>query len=122
MGENRRIVKSFRERMVKSLLDVLILKSVRDGDSLTGYNMMMDFNEKFGVRLSSGTIYSTLYNLESKGLIRSQLKGRNRVYALTEKGESFIGALADDQQAQQFIVLLERPLTSVHVQEASEHH
>jgi DNA-binding PadR family transcriptional regulator len=63
MGENRRIVKYFREKIVKSFLDALILKTIKDELGLTGYNMMTRFNEKFGIMLSSGTIYSTLHGL-----------------------------------------------------------
>lgn len=75
--------------MIKSLLDVLMLKNIRDCEGLTGYNMMVEFSERFGMSLSSGTIYSTLHDLERNGLIKSQMEGRSRVYALTEKGQIF---------------------------------
>jgi hypothetical protein len=38
-----------------------MLKAVKDGNGPTRHNMMMRFSEKFGMMLSSGTIYSTLH-------------------------------------------------------------
>lgn len=116
MGENRRIVKYFREKIVKSFLDALILKTIKDELGLTGYNMMTRFNEKFGIMLSSGTIYSTLHGLERKGLIQSIVKGRSRTYTLTDHGKSFIDALMGDHQIQQFIVLLEKPVSNANAE------
>jgi DNA-binding PadR family transcriptional regulator len=118
MGENRRIVRCFREKIVKSLLDVLILKSIKDGCGVTGYYMMREIGDKHGVLLSSGTVYSMLYSLERKGLIQSGLKGRSRVYSLTDKGESFIEAIMGDQQTLQFMVLLEKPLSNARSEKA----
>lgn len=116
MGKNRRIVKYFRENILKSFLDVLILKTVKDGNGPTGYNMRMRFSEKFGMMLSSYTIYSTLHSLEGKGLIQSGLRGRSRTYTLTDNGKSFIDALMGDNQTRQFLALLENPLLSTHAE------
>lgn len=116
MGENRRIVKYFREKIVKSFLDALILKTIKDEPSLTGYNMMTRFNEKFGIMLSSGTIYSTLHGLEKKGLIESIVKGRSRTCTLTYHGKSFIDALMGDHQIQQLMVLLEKPVSNANAE------
>jgi DNA-binding PadR family transcriptional regulator len=116
MGENRRIVKYFREKIVKSFLDTLILKTLKDEPGLTGYNMMTRFNEKFGIMLSSGTIYSTLHGLEGKGLIQSIVKGRGRTYTLTDHGKSFIDALMGDHQIQQLIFLVEKPVSNTHAE------
>jgi len=40
--------------------------------------------------LSSGTVYSNLYFLERKGLIKGEWAQRRRVYSLNEKGKETV--------------------------------
>jgi DNA-binding PadR family transcriptional regulator len=54
---------------------------------ICGYDAIGYVYEKFGVLLSSGTVYSHLYALEREGLIISNYNAKTRVYELTEKGE-----------------------------------
>jgi len=67
-------------------MDVLLLAELRNG-SMSGYDAIGYIHEKFGVLLSSGTVYSHLYALEREGLIVSSYNAKTRVYELTEKGE-----------------------------------
>jgi DNA-binding PadR family transcriptional regulator len=113
MSEERvKIIKDFREKIVKDLLEVLILKSIKESSELTGYKIMKEFFEKLGILLSSGTIYSTLYSLEREGLVKGEMK-RHRVYSLTQRGERFINVLLSDQTTRQLLTLLQRPLSDV---------
>jgi DNA-binding PadR family transcriptional regulator len=113
MSEERiKIIKSFREKVVKDFLDVLVLKSIKEGSEPTGYKIMKGLSGKLGILLSSGTLYSVLRSLERKGLVKSDMKS-HRIYSLTPKGERFINALLSDQTTRQFLILLQRPLSEV---------
>jgi len=91
-------LKSMHRRIIKNFLDVLILAELRKG-SLSGYDVIAFINNKFGILVSSGTVYSFLYALERDGLIAGVWNRRKRVYRLTEKGEETVRAImsADDK-------------------------
>ena len=84
------ILKKLQKRMVKSFMDVLILTMLKNNNSVSGYDVITYIHKKFGILISSGTVYSLLYSLERDGLIRSTWNQRKRVYTLTEKGEQTI--------------------------------
>ncbi len=80
-----------RERIVKNFFDIIVLAKLKDGSApMGGYDVISFIREKFGIQISSGTIYSTLYFLERDGLLEHQFKKRKRVYLLTDKGENKI--------------------------------
>jgi DNA-binding PadR family transcriptional regulator len=69
-------------------LKLTLLKLISKGPS-HGYALMNDierFTEK-DWKPSPGSIYPALQELESKGLIVSEKRGRQRVYSITEEGE-----------------------------------
>jgi DNA-binding PadR family transcriptional regulator len=67
-------------------MDIFILAQLKKG-SLSGYDALGLFHTRFGIFVSSGTVYSLLFSLERDGWIRGVWNGRKRVYELTEKGE-----------------------------------
>jgi DNA-binding PadR family transcriptional regulator len=73
-------------RMVKSFMDILILAELRNSP-MSGYDVIVYVHNKFGILVSSGTVYSLLYSTERDNLIRGIWAKRKRVYELTEKGE-----------------------------------
>jgi DNA-binding PadR family transcriptional regulator len=79
-------------RIVKNFLDLLILMELGE-TSLSGYDVISFIHKRFGVLLSSGTVYSCLYFLEREGLITSEWARRKRVYKLTEKGKRTVKTL-----------------------------
>ncbi len=92
------VLKKMHRRMVKSFMDILILAELRN-NPLSGYDVIAHIHNKFGILVSSGTVYSLLYSLERDNLIRGIWAKRKRVYELTEKGERDIEAIlnANDQ-------------------------
>jgi DNA-binding PadR family transcriptional regulator len=76
--------------MVKSFMDVLILVMLENSSSVSGYDVIAHIHKKFGILVSSGTVYSLLYSLERDGLIKGMWKQRKRVYTLAEKGEQAV--------------------------------
>jgi DNA-binding PadR family transcriptional regulator len=84
------ILFEIHERFVKSFLDVIILNHLNSSDRIIGgYDILKLVQNKFGLLLSAGSVYSLLYSMERDGLIRG--RGRyKRVYSLTDKGEEKI--------------------------------
>jgi DNA-binding PadR family transcriptional regulator len=81
-----KIAEKLQRRAIKSFMDILILAELKKG-SLSGYDIIGLIHKKFGILVSSGTVYSLLYSLERNGLIKGVWNQRKRVYVLTEKGE-----------------------------------
>jgi len=81
-----KIAEKLQRRVIKSFMDILILAELKKG-SLSGYDIIGLIHKKFGILVSSGTVYSLLYSLERNGLIKGIWNQRKRVYILTEKGE-----------------------------------
>jgi len=84
-------LKEIRRDIVKSFLEMFILTKLKNNTPLSGYDFVEIIHQQFGFWLSPGTVYSTLYSLERKGLIKSpcvsQFESRKRVYTLTEEGK-----------------------------------
>jgi len=86
------VLKRMHRRIVKSFMDILILAELRNS-AMSGYDIIAYIHNKFGILVSSGTVYSLLYSMERDNLIRGIWAKRKRVYELTEKGERNIEAI-----------------------------
>jgi len=92
-----------RKRAIQNFMDILILTEMKKG-SLSGYDVIGLIHQRFGVLMSSGTIYSLLYSLERDGWIEGVWNQRKRVYMLTEKGEQDIKVITKaNQELQNFL-------------------
>ena len=97
------IVEKLHERAIKNFLDILILTEMKKR-SLSGYDVIGLIHRRFGLMVSSGTVYSLLYSLERNGLIKGVGNQRKRTYALTEKGEQDIKVITKaNEQIQNFL-------------------
>jgi DNA-binding PadR family transcriptional regulator len=85
-------VKKLHRKTIKNFMDILILVEMKRS-SVSGYDVIGIIHKKFGILLSSGTVYSTLYSLERDGLIRGTWNNRKRVYTLTEKAKQKMGTV-----------------------------
>jgi DNA-binding PadR family transcriptional regulator len=81
-------------------MDILILTEMKKG-SLSGYDVIGLVHKKFGILVSSGTVYSLLYSLERDGLIRGVWDHRKRVYELSDRGEQNIEVIIKANDAVQ---------------------
>ncbi|KYH40178.1 MAG: PadR-like family transcriptional regulator [Candidatus Bathyarchaeota archaeon B26-2] len=86
------ITHQIRKRLVRSLMDILILDELKKR-SLSGYDITLLIHKSFNFPVSPGSVYSVLYSLEREGLIRGFLRGKKRVYMLTSKGEMAVDAV-----------------------------
>ena len=75
-----------RRRVIKSFMDIMILAELKNG-SMSGYDIIGLIYKRFGILMSSGTVYSLLHSIERDGLIKGVQNQRKRVYTLTEKGK-----------------------------------
>jgi DNA-binding PadR family transcriptional regulator len=57
---------------------------------MTGYEINRLFVKKFGIMIGPSMIYSKLYNVERKGLIKCVRNRAGRAYGLTEKGQEMV--------------------------------
>jgi len=96
-------VEKLHERAIKNFMDILILTEMKKR-SLSGYDVIGLIYKRFGLMVSSGTVYSLLYSLERDGLIKGVGNQRKRIYALTEKGEQDIKVITKaNEQIQSFL-------------------
>jgi DNA-binding PadR family transcriptional regulator len=86
------LVEKLRRKAVKNFMDILILGEMKK-NLVSGYDIITIIHKRFGILLSSGTVYSLLYSMERHGLIRGTWNNRKRVYALTEKAEQNMDAV-----------------------------
>ena len=86
------VLKKMHRRIVKSFMDIFILAELRNSP-MSGYDVIAYIHNKFGILVSSGTVYSLLYSMERDKLIRGIWAKRKRVYELTENGERNIEAI-----------------------------
>jgi len=81
---------TLNRRIIKNFLDIIILNHLKNNHPMSGYDAIKHLNKKFHMLPSPGTIYSLLYSLERKNLIKGNMNQGKRVYNLTNQGEKFI--------------------------------
>ena len=97
------IAEKLHRRTIQNFMDILVLTEMKKR-SLSGYDVIGLIHKRFGVMVSSGTVYSLLYSMERDGLIRSVGNERKRVYELTEKGEQDIKVITKaNEEIQNFL-------------------
>ena len=78
--------KKLRVKMIKSFMEIFILAQLRK-NAMSGYDIIASIHEKFGIMVSSSTVYSCMYRMERDGLVEGNTDEKKRIYMLTEKGE-----------------------------------
>lgn len=74
-------------RVVKEFLDIIIICELKEKGELSGYDLATMQKQKFGITLSPGTVYSTMYSMERRGLITPHPNGKKTTYILSPMGE-----------------------------------
>lgn len=85
----RKRLERLRKRIIKDFMDIIVLTKLKNSP-MSGYDVISYINKRFGILMSSGTVYSLMYSMERDGLIKGIWNQRKRVYTLTEKGEQNI--------------------------------
>lgn len=85
--------KVWRERIVKSNLDLIILWLLKSKPRW-GYEINMAIKDRFEVYLSAGTLYPLLHSMEDKRYLEGiwdSAKGRGRrIYRITPEGAKYL--------------------------------
>lgn len=98
-----KIAEKLRRRVIKNFMDIIVLTELKNSP-MSGYDVISFIHKRFGILVSSGTIYSLLYSMERYGLIKGVQNQRKRVYALTEKGEQNITVITKaNKEIQSFL-------------------
>jgi DNA-binding PadR family transcriptional regulator len=92
------LLENARLKLVKHFLDVIVLETILRQGPLSGYDFMEVVHARFDFMVSSGTIYSLLYQLEREGLVEGEMTVGKRVYALTKKGQEFINSVLESKK------------------------
>lgn len=79
----------FDEALVKHSLDelLLVLVALRDGET-HGKGLMEDLDEQFDARLSPGTVYPRLHELEETGVLEMHELVRTKEYRIEDLEET----------------------------------
>ena len=96
-------------RTIKCFTDIIILKYLKRHSLSNGYQIIKYLNDDYGLLFSPGTVYSAVYLLERKGLIKADggEKGRmenGRIYHLTDEGEKTLNCTVETSKQIQEIV------------------
>jgi len=89
VNDVNKIKKEMKQRTVRNFLDLILLAHFND-KSFSGYDSLNFIREKYGILLSSGTVYSTLYKLERKKIIQSNFFEGRRLFRVTDKGKIWL--------------------------------
>ena len=101
--DSSKFVEKLQRRVVQNFMDIIILTEMKKG-SLSGYDVIGLVQKRFGLLMSSGTVYSLMYSMERDGWIKGVWNSRKRVYELTEKGEQNIKAITKaNKEVQDFL-------------------
>jgi len=98
MSLELKVEKHLRKKVGRDFLDLIILSKLGNGEPTSGYDFIGLIHEKYGVIISSGTIYSKLYSLEREGFITGCFNERKRVYKITDLGKKFANAAQETVQ------------------------
>ena len=97
------LIEKLQSRVIHEFMDIFILAQLKKG-SLSGYDAIGLIHTRFGILVSSGTVYSLLYSLERDGWIKGVWNDRKRVYELAEKGERDAKVIAKvNEEVQNFL-------------------
>lgn len=99
-----KLLEDMQRRIIKNFLDTIILAKLKNSSPLSGYDIIEFIYKKFGILISSGTVYAVLYSMERKGLIKGERTEGKRIYVLTGQGTGAIDAILESkEEIQRFI-------------------
>jgi len=82
-------------RIIKTFLDILILKYLKKSPLNSGYQILQNLHGALNMPFSPATVYHAIYILERKNLIKCHGDENGRIYALTDQGERTLKSTAD---------------------------
>lgn len=86
----KKFLEDFRERIIKHFIDVIVIAELTKGKPMSGFDVIWFIHRKYDIMLSSGTVYSRLYTLERKGILKGTMTSRKVIYSISEKGQKLV--------------------------------
>ena len=101
----RRVARSLKKRILTDYMDLIILSLMSNShEAIGGYDIIRYLHKHFHFLPSPGTVYSQLYSLERKGLIKNVGSERKRTYTLSEKGRKYFQMIQSCREYIQMIL------------------
>jgi DNA-binding PadR family transcriptional regulator len=91
-------LENIKKSIIKSFLDTLILVKLKNNGDFNGYQIVRFIQRKYDLMISPSTVYSVLYLLERRDLIKAKSINNVRVYSLTEKGIAMTEIILNHQE------------------------
>ena len=91
-------LENIKKSIVKSFLDTLILVKLKNNGGSNGYQIVRFIQKKYDLMISPSTVYSAVYLLERKDLIKANSINNVRVYSLTDKGQAMTEIILNHQE------------------------
>ena len=91
-------LENIKKSIIKSFLDTLILVKLKNNGDSNGYQIVRFIQKKYDLMISPSTVYSVLYLLERRDLIKAKSINNVRVYSLTEKGLAMTEIILNNQE------------------------
>lgn len=95
--EDENIKSEFIKKLICNFLDIIMIAHFQQ-KAFSGYDVIQFVNRRFGILLSSGTVYYTLYAMEREKLLESYCVFNKRVFKATEKGSHRTQLLMDPKE------------------------
>ena len=96
------IKEAFTERLVSCFLEILVIAGFRD-NSFSGYDALRFINERYGILLSPGRMYSTMYAMERKKLVEGSHVQGKRMYKVADFGKLTLEVVTSSEEIQAFM-------------------
>ena len=79
-------------------MDTLILVKIKNNGASNGYQIVRFIQKEYDLMISPSTVYSVLYLLEQRDMIKAKSTNNVRLYSLTEKGSAIIEIIKNHQE------------------------
>ena len=92
--KNQLDLKKLSKQAISAFIDQIILVKLRN-DPMTGHDLINYVQEKYGVLVSPGIIYSHLYRFERDNIVYALQSTPKRIYKLTDNGKYYLHILSE---------------------------
>jgi len=91
------VSRDIMENIVKKSLEPIVLSFIQK--NATGNKILQAINDKYHIFVPQSRVYSMLYELEKKGIVKSEQRGKMKTYHPTREGQKYIEDTLNEFQA-----------------------
>ena len=94
-----KMLKDIQRSLIKNFLDTVVMAKLKKASGpMNGYEFVEYVQQKYGILISAGTMYTMLYYLERQGLLKGEWCSGKRVYRLTPQGGKTVEKIMDSKE------------------------